>query len=35
MDIIQNDNVIIDRLNQFLYDIGKPTVKKIDGYNNI
>jgi hypothetical protein len=27
--------VIIDRLNSFLEDIGKPTVQKVNGYINI
>ena len=27
--------IVLDRLNSFLEDIGKPTVKKVNGYNNI
>lgn len=34
-DIIQDDKVIIERLNDFLMEIRKPTVKKVDGYINI
>ena len=29
MDIIQDDTIIIDRLNYFLEEIGKPTVKPV------
>ena len=35
MDIIQDDVVILDRLNYFLEEIGKPTVKSVDGYKYI
>ena len=38
MDIIQDDTVILDRLNYFLEEIGKigkPTVKSIEGYKYI
>ena len=34
-DIIQDGVVIIDRLNYFLEEIGKPTVKSIIGYKCI
>ena len=34
-DIVRDDGIVIDRLNSFLEDIGKPSVKKVKGYNNI
>ena len=37
LSVIQDDGeaVAIDRLNFFLDEIGRPTVKKVDGYINI
>ena len=35
MDIIQDEVLILDRLNYFLEEIGKPTVKSIRGYKYI
>ena len=35
MDIIQDGVVILDRLNFFLEEIGRPTVKSVGGYKNI
>ena len=35
MDIIQDDVVILDRLNYFLEEIGKNTIKSISGYKYI
>ena len=35
MDIIQDGVVILDRLNYFLEEIGKPTVKLVNGYKYI
>ena len=35
MDIIQDGTVILDRLNFFLEEIGRPTVKSIKGYKYI
>ena len=34
-DIIQDDVVILDRLNFFLEEIGKPTVNSVKGYKYI
>ena len=34
-DILQDNEVILDRLNDFLREVKKPTVKKVEGYNNI
>ncbi len=36
-DIIRDNgqSIILDRLNDFLIEIGKPTVDKVKGYNNI
>jgi hypothetical protein len=34
-DIIHDDEIIIDRLNDFLQEIGKPPVESVEGYNNI
>lgn len=34
-DIIRSRSIILDRLNEFLEVIGKPTVKKVKGYKNI
>ena len=34
-DIIRGNTVILDRLNMFLEEIGKRTVKKVDGYKCI
>ena len=35
MDIIQDGVVILDRLNYFLEEIGRPTVKFVNGYKYI
>lgn len=34
-DVIRGNSIIIDRLNEFLQEIGKPPVKSVEGYNNI
>jgi hypothetical protein len=34
-DFIRGNDIIIDRLNEFLREIGKDPVDKVDGYNNI
>ena len=34
-DIIHDDEIIIDRLNDFLQEIGKPPVESVKGYKNI
>ena len=34
-DCIRGNDIVIDRLNMFLEEIDKPTVKSVYGYNNI
>ena len=34
-DIIRGNSIVIDRLNNFLADIGKTPVKNVKGYKNI
>lgn len=34
-DIIRDKSIVLDRLNDFLEVIGKPTVEKVRGYKNI
>ncbi len=35
IDIIRGDSIILDRLNHFLEEIGKPTVTGVKGYKTI
>ena len=34
-DCIRGEDIIIDRFNDFLKEIGKPVVDSVKGYNNI
>ena len=34
-DIVREDGIVLDRLNIFLEDIGKPVVKNVEGHKNI
>jgi hypothetical protein len=34
-DVFRDDKIVIDRFNDFLLDIGKDSVEKVDGYINI
>ena len=34
-DCLRGDDIIIDRFNSFLEEIGKPKVDSVEGYNNI
>ena len=34
-DALRGNEIVLDRFNEFLEEIGRPTVKNVDGYNNI
>lgn len=34
-DCLRGTDIIIDRFNEFLQEIGKPPVESVEGYNNI
>jgi hypothetical protein len=34
-DALRSNEIVLDRFNEFLEEIGRPTVKNVEGYNNI